>query len=212
MARIKRAQIRKTRKKNLFRQRPRLLSSDGVGCARPSQARLKAEKQEFIGRKQRKRQFRRLWTQRINAAARQHGLSYSRFIHGLKRVRNRHQPQDALADLAVRPSPQRSKRWWTQAKSSHRELIEGARRSATCIALGCASAGCCRRRDRLGSIQRSHVSSVASVLSPWSSGCPRLRGNRPTVPFSTELRGACSCQIVDDESACDYCARATAAV
>ena len=64
------------------------------------EARLKAEKQEFIGRKQRKRDFRRLWTQRINAAARQHGLSYSRFIHGLKKSGieiNR----KMLADLAV---------------------------------------------------------------------------------------------------------------
>ncbi|HHO54498.1 MAG TPA: 50S ribosomal protein L20 [Deltaproteobacteria bacterium] len=100
MARIKRAQIRKTRKKNLFRR----VRGFFVGRRRLRQAieaRMKAEKQEFIGRKQRKRQFRRLWTQRINAAARQHGLSYSRFIHGLKQSGidiNR----KMLADLAVR--------------------------------------------------------------------------------------------------------------
>lgn len=38
----------------------------------------------YIGRKQRKREFRRLWIARINAACRQQGLSYSRFITGLK--------------------------------------------------------------------------------------------------------------------------------
>ena len=38
----------------------------------------------FAGRKQRKRQFRRLWIARINAAARMNGLSYSRFMYGLK--------------------------------------------------------------------------------------------------------------------------------
>src|SRR3954463_9038513 len=38
----------------------------------------------YEGRKQRKRDFRALWIQRINAGAREHGLSYSRFIHGLK--------------------------------------------------------------------------------------------------------------------------------
>lgn len=38
----------------------------------------------FFGRKQRKRDFRSLWIIRINAGARQHGLSYSRFMHGLK--------------------------------------------------------------------------------------------------------------------------------
>lgn len=100
MARIKRAQIRKTRKKNLFRR----VRGFFVGRRRLRQAieaRMKAEKQEFIGRKQRKRQFRVLWTQRINAAARTHGLSYSRLIHGLKRAGveiNR----KMLADLAVR--------------------------------------------------------------------------------------------------------------
>ena len=38
----------------------------------------------YRDRRQRKRDFRKLWITRINAAARQHGLSYSRFMHGLK--------------------------------------------------------------------------------------------------------------------------------
>lgn len=52
-------------------------------------------------RREKKRDFRRLWIQRINAAAREHDLSYSRFMHGLKEARielNR----KVLADLAVR--------------------------------------------------------------------------------------------------------------
>lgn len=55
---------------------------------------------EFYGRKQRKRDFRALWILRINAGARQHGLSYSRFMHGLKLARielNR----KVLANLAI---------------------------------------------------------------------------------------------------------------
>ena len=100
MARIKGAQIRKTRRKNLFRR----VKGFFVGRRRLRQAieaRLKAEKNEFIGRKQRKRQFRRLWTQRINAAARLHGLSYSRFIHGLKKAEIE-MNRKMLAELAVR--------------------------------------------------------------------------------------------------------------
>jgi large subunit ribosomal protein L20 len=62
---------------------------------------MKAEANEFVGRKQRKRQFRRLWTQRINAAARQHGLSYSKFIHGLK-LAGVDLNRKMLADIAVR--------------------------------------------------------------------------------------------------------------
>ena len=55
----------------------------------------------FIGRKQRKREFRKLWILRINAGVREHGLSYSRFIHGMQQAGialNR----KVLADMAVR--------------------------------------------------------------------------------------------------------------
>ena len=100
MARVKRAQIRKTRKKKLFR-RVRGFFMARKNLRQANQARMKAEQQEYIGRKLRKRDFRRLWTQRINAAARIHGLSYSKFIHGLKKAEvdvNR----KMLADLAVR--------------------------------------------------------------------------------------------------------------
>ena len=53
----------------------------------------------FAGRKQRKRQFRSLWIVRINAGLRPHGLSYSRFIHGLKRA-SIALDRRVLADLA----------------------------------------------------------------------------------------------------------------
>lgn len=45
---------------------------------------MRALTSSFAGRKQRKREFRRLWIARINAAARLHGLSYSKFMYGLK--------------------------------------------------------------------------------------------------------------------------------
>lgn len=45
---------------------------------------MRALTSSFAGRKERKRQFRRLWIARINAAARMNGLSYSRFMYGLK--------------------------------------------------------------------------------------------------------------------------------
>lgn len=45
---------------------------------------MRALTESFAGRKQRKRQFRRLWIARINAAARMNGLSYSKFMYGLK--------------------------------------------------------------------------------------------------------------------------------
>ena len=55
----------------------------------------------FVGRRRKKRDFRRLWVIRINAAAREHGLSYSQFIAGLKTA-GVGLDRKALADLAVR--------------------------------------------------------------------------------------------------------------
>ena len=54
-------------------------------------------------RKQRKRQMRQLWIVRVNAAARQNGLTYGQFIHGLKRA-DIQIDRKILADLAVRDS------------------------------------------------------------------------------------------------------------
>ena len=51
-----------------------------------TKATLKAGQYAYRDRKARKRQFRQLWIIRINAGARQHGLSYSRFINGLKKA------------------------------------------------------------------------------------------------------------------------------
>src|SRR5215203_4495299 len=54
----------------------------------------------YEGRKQRKRDFRALWIQRINAGAREHGLSYSKLIHGLK-LAEVDLDRKILADLAA---------------------------------------------------------------------------------------------------------------
>jgi large subunit ribosomal protein L20 len=100
MARVKRAQIRKTRKKKLFR-RSRGFFLGRKNLRQANQAVMRAMAQEYVGRKLRKRDFRRLWTQRINAASRQHGLSYSRFIHGLK-LAGIDLNRKMLSDLALR--------------------------------------------------------------------------------------------------------------
>ncbi len=60
----------------------------------------RARKYSYRDRRQRKRQFRRLWVVRINAAARLHGLTYSELIHGLKQA-GIELNRKVLADLAV---------------------------------------------------------------------------------------------------------------
>src|SRR5688572_22436497 len=64
----------------------------------------KAGQYAYIGRKQRKRQFRALWIVRINAAARTFGLSYSRLINGLKKA-GITMDRKVLADIAVHDLP-----------------------------------------------------------------------------------------------------------
>jgi len=62
---------------------------------------MKAQWYAYRDRRQRRRDLRRLWITRINAAARESGLSYSRFIHGLKQA-GVELDRKVLADIAVR--------------------------------------------------------------------------------------------------------------
>ena len=65
-----------------------------------NQAVMRSMQNAYIGRKRRKRDFRRLWIARINAAARMNGLNYSTFMHGLK-VAGIDINRKVLADIAV---------------------------------------------------------------------------------------------------------------
>ena len=61
---------------------------------------MKSQMYAFVGRRLKKRDFRKLWIARINAAARMNGLSYSKFMHGLK-VSGINLNRKVLADIAV---------------------------------------------------------------------------------------------------------------
>ena len=65
------------------------------------QAVMKALRNSYIDRRRKKRDFRRLWITRINAASRQHELSYSQFMHGIKQA-SIEVNRKMLADIAVR--------------------------------------------------------------------------------------------------------------
>ena len=66
-----------------------------------NQSVMHALRYAYVHRRDRKGDFRRLWIQRINAAARQHGLTYSKLIHGLNKA-GVEVDRKVLADLAVR--------------------------------------------------------------------------------------------------------------
>ncbi len=68
------------------------------------QAVEKAMQYQYRGRKLRKRSFRALWIQRINAAVREHGMTYGTFIHGLTKL-GIEVDRKMLADIAVKDAP-----------------------------------------------------------------------------------------------------------
>jgi len=70
----------------------------------------------YVGRRLKKRQFRTLWIVRIGAAARQHGMTYSQFINGLKKS-GVELDRKILADIAVK-DPQAFSKLADQAKSA----------------------------------------------------------------------------------------------
>jgi large subunit ribosomal protein L20 len=98
--RVKRGVTKRRRHKKILKLASGFYAARGK-LIRP--ARLAVEKSliyAYRDRKQRKRQFHRLWITRINAAAREHGLTYSRFVAGLKRA-GVEMDRKVLADLAV---------------------------------------------------------------------------------------------------------------
>ena len=82
--RVKRAVIRKTRKKKIFRLAKGFYGRKKNVLRTAIEAIHHALAYSFRDRRVRKRNFRALWIVRLNAAVREHGMSYSRFIHALK--------------------------------------------------------------------------------------------------------------------------------
>ena len=78
------------------------------------EALLKADQYAYRDRRNKKRDFRRLWIVRINAAARQEGMSYSQFMHGLKAA-GIELDRKVLADMAVR-DPETFRRFAEKAR------------------------------------------------------------------------------------------------
>ena len=100
MARVKRGVTARRRHKKILKQAKGYYHARRKVFRVAKQAVTKALQYAYIGRKQRKRQFRRLWITRINAAARINGMSYSRFINGLLKA-GITLDRKVLADIAV---------------------------------------------------------------------------------------------------------------
>jgi large subunit ribosomal protein L20 len=86
MARVKGAMMTRKRRKKVLRLAKGYYGSKSRLFKTAKQAVMKSGQYAYIGRKQRKRDFRRLWITRISAAAKMNDMNYSTFINGLKRA------------------------------------------------------------------------------------------------------------------------------
>ena len=86
MARVKTGKIRRQRHKRIIKQAKGYYGRKSTNFRTAKQAVMKSYAYAFVGRKHRKRDFRKLWIARINAAARQNGTTYSKMISGLKKA------------------------------------------------------------------------------------------------------------------------------
>ncbi len=100
MARVKRGVVARRRHKKILKLAKGYYGARSRVFRVAKQAVIKAGQYAYRDRRQRKRQFRALWIIRINAQARVNGLSYSRFINGLKKA-NVEIDRKVMADLAV---------------------------------------------------------------------------------------------------------------
>lgn len=100
MARVKRGVNARKRHKKILKQAKGYYGAKSKLFRPANQAVMKSLTYAYIGRKQRKRDFRQLWITRINAAARLNGMSYSKFISGLKKA-NIEVNRKMLSEMAI---------------------------------------------------------------------------------------------------------------
>ena len=103
MARVKTARITRKKHKKILKQAKGYYGAKRYRFRTAKQAVMKSGMYAYIGRKDKKSNFRKLWITRINAAARQNGLTYSKLIAGLKKA-NISINRKMLAELAVTDS------------------------------------------------------------------------------------------------------------
>jgi large subunit ribosomal protein L20 len=118
MPRVKRGTVRRAKRKRLLSRAKGYFLTKSKLYRSAQQAVDKALKYAFVGRRNKKRDFRRLWIVRINAAARENNFTYRQLIQGLK-LANIEIDRKHLAEIAVADAPA-----FTQIVEQARKAIE----------------------------------------------------------------------------------------
>ena len=103
MARVKTARITRKKHKKVLKNAKGYFGAKSIRFRNANQAVLKSMSYAYVGRKDKKSDFRKLWITRINAGARQNGTTYSKLMAGLKKA-NITINRKMLAELAVNDS------------------------------------------------------------------------------------------------------------
>ncbi|MEA2330862.1 MAG: large subunit ribosomal protein [Thermoleophilaceae bacterium] len=116
MSRVKRSVHARKKRRDTLERTKGYRGQASKSYKRAKEALLKADSYAYRDRRNRKRDFRRLWIVRINAAARQEGMSYSQFMHGLREA-GIELDRKVLADIAVR-DPETFRRFAARAREA----------------------------------------------------------------------------------------------
>ncbi len=100
MARVKTGKITRKKHKKVLKLAKGYYGAKSIRFRMAKQAVMKSGQYAYVGRKLKKRDFRRLWIARINAAARANGINYSTLINGMKKA-NININRKMLAEMAV---------------------------------------------------------------------------------------------------------------
>lgn len=100
MARVKTAKITRKKHKKVLKMAKGYYGAKSIRFRMANQAVMKSLQYAYVGRRLKKRDFRKLWITRINAAARANGVNYSTLINGMKRA-NINVNRKMLAEMAV---------------------------------------------------------------------------------------------------------------
>ena len=116
MTRVKRSVHARKKRREVLERAKGFRGEANSSYKRAKEAVMKADAYAYRDRRNRKRDFRRLWITRINAAARQNGMTYATFIHGLH-VAGIELDRKVLADIAVR-DPETFRRFAERAREA----------------------------------------------------------------------------------------------
>ena len=100
MARVKGAMMSRKRRKKILKRAKGYFGAKSTHFRTANQAVMKSLKYAYIGRKHKKRDFRRLWITRISAACKANGVNYSTFMNGLKKA-NIELNRKMLSEIAI---------------------------------------------------------------------------------------------------------------